>query len=240
VLWHTLEPMKALSLRLLLALFVAMPFSVQAMSTIGEGFRDNMRGARYGEIILVKTGFFSLTGKVYNTLGLNDCPEAEWKALSPISIKVSHHALAALLNGPRCFVMDQASIMKPGKVVNFGPLQARHLANVRITPAILLKGKAQPYTENPVARTSVFRYMKGRNVYELVSSQGAIYAMQSFSMQVDPKLSLTTLPKLGSRLHLPQGWTFRVVKPESDLTLEAKGKALVLQDELENSYQRIN
>jgi len=167
-----------------------------------------MRGARYGEIILVKAGFLSLKGKVYNTLGLNDCPEAEWKALSPVSIKLSHDAVAVLLNGPRCFVMDQASLLKPGKVVNFGSLQARHLANVKITPAILLKGKAKPYTENPVVRTSVFRYMKGRNVYELVSPQGAVYAMQSFSMQVDPKQSISLLPTLGSRLRLPPGWRF--------------------------------
>jgi hypothetical protein len=111
---------------------------------------------------------------------------------------------------------------------------------VKITPAMLLKGKAKPYTENPVARTSVFRYMKGRNVYELVSPEGAVYAMQSFSMQVDPKQTISSLPSLGSRLHLPQGWSFRVVKPEADLTLEAKGRALVLQDDLENSYQRIN
>ena len=232
--------MKSLSLRLLIALLVAMPFSARAMSTIGEGFRDNMRGARYGEIILVKGGLFSMTGKVYNTLGLNDCPDKEWKALSPVTIKLTHNAVAVLLNGPRCFVMDQASLLKPGKVQNFGSLQARHLANVKLTPAILLKGKAKPYTENPVARTSVFRYMKGRNVYELVSPQGAVYAMQSFSMQVDPKQTISSLPTLGSRLHLPQGWKFRVVKPEADLTLEAKGKAIVLQDDLENSYQRIN
>ena len=231
--------MKSLSLRLLLALLVAMPFSARAMSTIGEGFRDNMRGARYGEIILVKGGLFSMTGKVYNTLGLNDCPDKEWKALSPVSIKLSHHAIDAILNGPRCFLMDQASLLKPGKVQSFGALQARHLANVKITPAMLLKGKAKPYTENPVTRTSVFRYMKGRNIYELVSPQGAVYAMQSFSMQVDPKQTISSLPTLGSRLHLPQGWKFRVVQPEADLTLEAKGRAIVLQDDLENSYQRI-
>jgi hypothetical protein len=234
--------MNSLFLRssLLLALLLAVPFSLKGAPVAAEGFRDNLRGARYGEIVLVKTGFFTLTGKVYNTLGLNDCPEKEWKALSPTSIKLSHHAVAVLLNGPRCFLMDQASILKPGKVQSFGSLQARHLANVKITPAMLLKGKAKPYTENPVTRTSVFRYMKGRNLYELVSPQGAVYVMQSFSMQVDPKQTVSSLPSLGSRLHLPQGWKFQVVKPESDLTLEAKGKAIVLQDELENSYQRIN
>lgn len=225
---------------LLFALLLATPFSMKGAPVAAEGFRDNMRGARYGEIILVKGGFLSLTGKVYNTLGLNDCPEKGWKELSPLKIKLSHDAVAVLLNGPRCFVMDQASLLKPGKVVSFGSLQARHLANVKITPAILLKGKAKPYTENPVARSSVFRYMKGRNVYELVSPEGAVYAMQSFSMQVDPRQTISSLPTLGSRLHLPQGWKYRVVKPESDLMLEAKGKALVLQDDLLNSYQRID
>lgn len=48
--------------------------------------------------------------------------------------------------------------------------------------------------------------------------------MQSFSMQVDPRQTISSLPTLGSRLHLPQGWKYRVVKPESDLMLEAKGK----------------
>lgn len=224
---------------LLLAL-LAVPFTGRAASTIGEGFRDNLRGARYGEIIVVKGGLFSLTGKVYNTLGLNDCPEAQWKALSPTLLQVEYGAVKVLLNGPRCFVMDQASLLKPGKVVSFGSLQARHLANVTITPAMLVRGKSQPYTGNPVARTSIFRYMKGRNVYELVSPQGVVYAMQSFSMQVDPKETLSSLPSLGARLHLPQGWTFRVVQPESDLMLEAKGKAIVLQDDLFNSYQRID
>lgn len=225
---------------LLLALLLVAPFSMKGAPVAAEGFRDNLRGARYGEIILVKAGFLSLTGKVYNTLGLNDCPEAQWKELSPLSIKLTHDAVAVLLNGPRCFMMDQASLLKPGRVQNFGALQARHLANVKITPAMLLKGKAKPYTENPVTRTSVFRYMKGRNLYQLVSPQGAVYVMQSFSMQVDPKQTISSLPTLGSRLHLPQGWKFQVVKPESDLTLEAKGKAIVLQDDLENSYQRIN
>jgi len=234
--------MNSLFLRsaLLLALLLVAPCSMKAAPVAAEGFRDNLRGARYGEIVLVKTGFFTLTGKVYNTLGLNDCPEAQWKELNPFSIKISHDAVAVLLNGPRCFMMDQASLLKPGKVQSFGSLQARHLANVKITPEILLKGKAKPYTENPVTRTSVFRYMKGRNLYELVSPQGAVYVMQSFSMQVDPKQTISSLPTLGSRLHLSQGWKFQVAKPESDLTLEAKGMAIVLQDELENSYQRIN
>jgi len=73
--------MNSLFLRssLFLALLLAVPFSMKGAPVAAEGFRDNLRGARYGEIILVKAGFLSLTGKVYNTLGLNDCPEAQWK-----------------------------------------------------------------------------------------------------------------------------------------------------------------
>ena len=45
--------------------------------------RDNMRNARYGEIILVTGGPLNFTGHVYNTIGLNNCPESAWKKLDP-------------------------------------------------------------------------------------------------------------------------------------------------------------
>jgi hypothetical protein len=39
--------------------------------------RDHLRGTRYGEIIVVTGGPLTFVGHVYNTLGLNDCPEAQ-------------------------------------------------------------------------------------------------------------------------------------------------------------------
>jgi hypothetical protein len=63
--------------------------------------------------------------------------------------------------------------------------------------------------------------------------------MQTYALLVDPKLTMADLPTLGKRLHLPKGWHYRVRTLDRDLSLKAHGTAYVLQDELENSYQRV-
>jgi hypothetical protein len=49
-----------------------------------------------------------------------------------------------------------------------------------------------------------------------------------------------SLKTLGSRLKLPTGWSYRVRQLEQDETFTVQGKAHLLQDEFENSYQREN
>ena len=202
-------------------------------------YRDHMRGARYGEIVVVTGGPFQFVGHVYNTLGLNDCPEATWKALDPKQIAKQWHARSVLLNGPRYFLMDRVSIANPGPVATFGGLQARHLADVKISLFTILKGHTKPYTENVVSRTTTYVYRAGRPVYELFSPDGREYVMQTYALIVDPNLTMTDLATLGKRLHLPSGWHYRVRTPDQDLVLKANGTAYVLQDELDNSYQRV-
>jgi hypothetical protein len=62
--------------------------------------------------------------------------------------------------------------------------------------------------------------------------------MQAMSQIVDPDLSLADLPDLGSRLALLDGWTYQVTRRITDLVLEIEGEAIVIQDELQNTYQR--
>ena len=63
--------------------------------------------------------------------------------------------------------------------------------------------------------------------------------MQSYSLQVDPRQTMESLPTLGQRLRLPRGWSFRVVTLKKDYRLEAVGgQATVVQDELLNTYQK--
>jgi hypothetical protein len=214
--------------------------SASAEITGGEGIRDHMRGTRYGEIILITGGPFSFTGHVYNTLGLNNCPEAAWKELDPAVLKKQFKADAVVLNGPRYFMMDEASLQKPGSVERFGGLQARHLADVQISLMTMLHGRAKPYTESSVKRTSMFLYRKGRPIYQLSAPDGYTYVMQTYSLIVDPKLTQAQLPSLGQRLRLPSGWSYKVCRPDTDLILRSTGTAHVLQDDLENSFQRLN
>jgi hypothetical protein len=201
--------------------------------------RDHMRGARYGEVIVVTGGPLHFTGRVYNTLGLNDCPEARWKALDPAALKKQFRARAVLLNGPRYFLMDRSSLANPGPTETFGGLQARLFAEVKIPLSTLLRGKAKPYTETTVERTSEYLYRKGRPVYELLAPDGRRYVMQTYAQIVDPTLTEADLATLDRRLKLPKGWKYRVRAPDKDLVLRADVKAIVLQDDLANTYQRV-
>ncbi|MBX9578477.1 MAG: hypothetical protein K2W97_08405 [Chthoniobacterales bacterium] len=200
--------------------------------------RDNMRNARYGEIIVITGGPFNFTGHVYNTIGLNNCPEAAWKSLDPQKIKSQFHARAVILNGPRYFLMDTTSIANPGAVVSFDTLQARFLADVSISLASILRGSSQPYTENKVSRTTRYLFKKGNTLHELISPRGTRYVMQTYSQQVDPKLTEADLASLGKKLSLPAGWHYEIHPLDQDYVMQTSGVAYVLQDNLKNSYQR--
>jgi hypothetical protein len=153
----------------------------------------------------------------------------------------AHRARSAILNGPRYFLMDSIAIADPGgEIVTFGELQMRPLATVRLSLADLRGGfDRRPYTERTIRRTTVYAYDQGREVYELVAPDGTSYVMQSFSLAVDPTLSEADLPALGARLQLPAGWDYRVRQLAREWSLQVDGEARVVQDDLENTYQRV-
>jgi haloalkane dehalogenase len=203
--------------------------------------REQLHGARYGEVLLVTGRLNRIEATVYNTLGLNECPDDFWRAVDPEAIKKTYRARAVILNGPRYFLMDKISIADPGEeIVDFGGLQMRRLATVPLPLGSLLGGlRRHPYTEQPVRRTTVYVWDQGREVYELVAPDGTSYVMQSYSLAVDLTLSEAELPTLGARLQLPDGWRYRVRRLDEEWRLAVDREARVIQDELENSYQRV-
>jgi haloalkane dehalogenase len=203
--------------------------------------REQMHGARYGEVLLVTGRLIRIEATVYNTLGLNDCPEDLWQALNTEAIKRAYGARAAILNGPRYFLMGKVSIADPGEeIFDFGGLQMRRLATVPLPLTSLLGGlNRHPYTEQPVRRTTVYVWDQDQEVYELVAPEGRSYVMQSYLLTVDPTLTEGDLPTLGTRLQLPPGWCYRVRQLSRKWSLQVDGEARVVQDDLENSYQRV-
>ncbi|GCE07461.1 haloalkane dehalogenase [Dictyobacter aurantiacus] len=202
-----------------------------------------MHGARYGEVLLVSPHLSHVEATVYNTLGLNDCPDELWRQLDPEAIKKEHKARFVILNGPRYFLMDQiGSADVSQEHTTFGGLQMRRMAIVRIPLASAVRGglKQKPYTENTVARTTDYVYNRGREVYELVTPDGTTYIMQSYSLKVDPTLKEEDLKTLGDRLKLPAGWQYRVRRLDHEYILPIRGQAYVIQDDLQNSYQRVS
>jgi haloalkane dehalogenase len=205
--------------------------------------RDNMRGARYGEIFVITGHLNHLRGAVYNTLGLNECPQEQWNALDPDQIKQETNARAILMNGPRYFLMDKSQIAleTPGDVVSFGGLQFRNVATIRIPLTSMIGGnKRKPYTEHTIERTTSWVFSAGKPVYELVAPDGTAYVMQSYALIVDPTLSEASLATLASRLTLPSQWHYRVRTLDQEYVMQATGEAHVIQDDLENTYQRAN
>jgi hypothetical protein len=202
---------------------------------------EQMHGARYGEVLLVSAHLTHFEAAVYNTLGLNDCPDDLWKEIDPEAIKKERRVRAVILNGPRYFLMDAIDIESEveTKPETFGRLQMRRLATLRIPLTAMLDGiKHKPYDENTVVRSTIYTYDAGREVYELVSPGGVAYVMQSYSLEVDSALREADLKTLGSRLHLPEGWRYRARQLDQDFAPRVERQAHVIQDDFQNTYQR--
>jgi hypothetical protein len=201
---------------------------------------DGVRDARYCEIIPVVRRGVHLLATVYNTLGLNDCPSELWDKITEPAMKKRFGAFKVVLNGPRHFVMDAiaaAGDTAAGKTIDAEGLGLTARATINVGIAGL---RAKPYGERAIDREARYVFRASQPVFLLVRPDGVRYAMQSYAQMVDKSLSYDNLPGLGSRLKLPAGWRYEVMKPDSDLLLGATGKAIVVQDDLDNTYQKLD
>lgn len=202
----------------------------------------NVRGARYCEILVVSGKLTDLTATVYNTLGCNSCPADQWNAIDAEKLKKELGAKSIFMNGPRYFMMDkvgQSNAAPP--TVMLGGLAMKKRATVPVSMRTVLEGKAKPYTETTVKRSTEYVFNKGSRVYELISPDHT-YIMQSYAQLVDPNLTEKGLAMLQTRLKLPTGWRYQTRVLADDLVLRTVegGEAHVTQDDLMNTYQRVN
>lgn len=202
---------------------------------------EAVRGQRYCEILAVSGGIGNMTATVYNTLGCNDCPEAVWKNINAEKIKKELNARRIVMNGPRVFLMDSiGQFNMPPPKVNLGGIAMVERARLAIDLKTFLKGKRKAYEEQAIDRSTKFVFNKGSYAYFLHHGSEN-YIMQSFSQIVNPVLYEEGLKTLAGSLKLPNGWTYEVKKLETPLILESKedGKAYVIQDDFQNTYQKI-
>lgn len=203
---------------------------------------EDKRNLRYGEIIPVFRKGAKLYVEVYNTMGSNELPQELWDKLDADEMKEEYDAMTVILNGPRYWVLNDIygeGTTSEGKVANFGGIEMTQRA---VLKSNIFSGTVgdKVYKENVVNRETTFEYWKDNMVYELTSPDGSIYRMQSYSQYIEPTLTIDDLETLGSRLDLPKGWTYSARVLEEDSTLKAGGEAYVINDELGNSYQKIN
>jgi hypothetical protein len=199
-----------------------------------------VRDARYCEIIPVVRQGLSLVATVYNTLGLNDCPPDLWDKITETGMKKRFGALKVLLNGPRHFVMDKieaSGSTATGETIEVGGLGLTERASIDLD---LFNLGSRPYRERAIERDTRYVFDAGKPVFVLVNPNGTRYAMQAYAQMIDKTLSYADLPTLGARLKLPAGWRYESIVPQTNLVLGAKGEAIIVQDDLDDTYQKID
>ncbi len=197
----------------------------------------DLSGKRYGEVLLVTPGEAGPQATVYNSFPLNDCPDDLWSALDAHTIATENGAAAALLNGPRYWLMNAIEKKPQGPRItkSFGGIEMIQQATV-----LLSSMNPAPYIPNRVNRNTVFVFNAGEEIYELIDPQRRHWVMQTWSQVADPNLSRADLPGLASRLDLPAGWTYQPRKLASELRVDTRTQAAeVLQDNLSNSYSLV-
>ncbi len=225
---------------LVLLMFASAAFAATARPIITGSAITGTRDARYCEIIPIVREGFHLTATVYNTLGLNDCPPAIWDAITEDAMKQRFDALTVLLNGPRHFLMDSITAKgatKSGEKIEAGGLELTERATIDVGLLDLLH---RPYREQTINRDTIYTFKAGSPVFMLEAADGSRYVMQAYAQIVDKTLDYAALPTLGAKLKLPSGWRFSSIVPDQDLVFGAAGKATVVQDELENTYQKLD
>ena len=114
----------------------------------------------------------------------------------------------------------------------FGNIEMQKLATVKIDDT-------KNYVENFVSRDNVWVFDKGEEIYSIIDKDGNEYVMQSYSLIVDNTLKESDLSNLGSKLSLPDGWKFTSRVLDAELLAPANGMAIVIKDDLANSYQKL-
>lgn len=191
-------------------------------------------GERYGEVLLIRMGASGPEATVYNTFPLNDCPAELWDVLDAEALAKDNGAAAALLNGPRYWLMSRIAKRagEPQPTRSFGGIEMIEQATVQLSST-----NPVPYSVNKVDRRAVFTFDAGRPVFELVDAEGNRWVMQTYSQVADKTLTLEDLTGLGSRLKMPAGWRYETRTLTEPLVVDTtETVAQVLQDDLTNSY----
>jgi len=200
-----------------------------------------LRGVRYGEILLVHADGGAYRADFWNTMGLNDCPPADFAALDADEIAAASGALLALKNGPRYWTLDaiEGTGRDEAPTMKFGTLEMWRAATIDFGAELPAPGA---YVERRVARDTVFEWFAGTPLHELHAPDGSVYVMQALSHAIDPNQALDSLGGLGTRLAVPSGWSFsnRTQATALRLLSDGLGVATVVQDELANTYQRVD
>jgi len=244
------------------ALFAASLISASAAMAAypvssGPTYLPDMFNYQYCEVLLQVPN--SASGlPVFNTTGYNTCPYYSTLTGKAIidsynatyypgnSYGLSSGATGILLDWPRNWIYDQG-------VENIPPGTNEYLVldvpepNVPVTTFGFvgfntnISGLA--YTPSNVVRDATWTYFANNVIFELLDPSGNLYVMQSYARFVDPTLTydeLQDLAYMNSVLDLPTGWSYNSKKLTQQFDNISEGNAILIQDDLGNSYMMVD
>lgn len=207
---------------------------------------ENLLGTQYTEVLVVWGNGITkdLTAGVYNTVGLNNpdttgntSTDAKVAKLNLEKIKTDNKALKVILNGPRLWTVDHIEV-NAGVIRDFGDLQARWVMWFPIPKGF--KQGAFAYKPMEVLRDTRMFINAGSPAFLMDDPDGNTYVMKSADRIFHPDQKFSDLKDLSSKLKMPEGWRFRFLILEKELSFYPdNGKGWIVQDDVGNTYDRL-
>jgi hypothetical protein len=193
------------------AALAALPALAQQTTTPVD--IDDTRSMRFCEFIVIDGEY----GDIYNTSGLNECPEDIWNALDTAALAAEMGVDSVQLNGPHFWVMDEQTVGF-GETKTFGGIDARWAARVPAA-GLSASGGATPYTQFKTCKTQKMVYDAGQKVWEMLDADGNVYVLQAH----EDEFTLDDLDTLDQKMTaLPDGWSWRSRVLDAQLVLDLK------------------
>ena len=138
-------------------------------------------------------------------------------------------------NKPRHWVCDDIDI-PAGARRNIGGMEWYWMAASRMPASVEMKPGFLTYKHVPVERKSTIVFRAGKPVFLMDDPDGKTWVMKTYRDAHGQNYE--NIKDLASRYKsLPEGYSFRTKTLEKDLVLKpTTGKATVMQDEFENTF----
>lgn len=200
---------------------------------------DGTRAYPQGEIFLLTKSEGAYEALVYNTTGRGPCPEEEFSAIDVEKLRAEFGCDLVWKNPRRFWMMDSLTVDLVGEPATLEGVDFNLVAKMRMPAAFnpTRDQSAMAFQPTQIRRNSLYRFRGGRPVYVLRSPDEVTWVMQTFTDHIARDLTEAGLPGLGGRLALPDGWRFRPVTLDQDLTITTTGLANIVSDDLANMYQ---
>jgi hypothetical protein len=237
---------RALGLAVVLSLAPLVTFAGDLKPGPNTGntvYLENARDYAFCEFEVVTGAPPAVVVEVYNTSGQVPCLPAQF---GPIDAKALAQELGTAMvakNPTRFWLMDEIWVYDVGETHDFDGVKATWMAKIEAKAnPFAEEGKPFPsYKQNAIARNSKFLWKKGSEVYLLKDPDGRTWIMQAYTNLVDRTLTSADLPKLGSKLKLPAGWTYEAKTLDRDFTYIPSASTghitHAVADDLQNMYQ---